>query len=124
MRSSVYLFATALLISTALPAPAAERAIGDSAIVVYGDAYHGTAHDAAYGNPYSDRFVSSEEVIFLEEPEQRGPAAADIAPLPAEAVAALYAPESAEDMLASMTAAFFAPVVTPHAVPQGFPPAP
>lgn len=93
MHSSGYLLATAILAATASPTFAAEMALGDSAVIVYGDAYDGTAHDAAYGNPYSDRYVSSEEVVFMQEADYVA-TPTDIMAYSPEAVASLYAVET------------------------------
>ncbi len=98
MRSSVYLsFATATLVASMAPVFAMEMAIGDSAIIVYGDAYTGTAHDAAYGNPYGDSYVSGDEVIFMQEAEYTE-IPVDPPLYSAEAVASLYAVETIESI--------------------------
>jgi len=89
MRSNVYLFATAILAVTSIPALATEMAIvDDNTIVVYGDAYVDTAQDAAYGNPYSDSYESSEEVIYLEE---TAPARMEFVEIPVDIMT--YSPE-------------------------------
>lgn len=67
MRSNVYLFATAIIAATSIPAFATEMLVGDNSVVVYSDAYAETAYDATHANPYSDTYASNEEVIYLEE---------------------------------------------------------
>ena len=67
MRSSVYLFATAIIAATSTSAFATEMMIADSGVIVYGDAHTETAHDTAYGNPYSEAYTAGEEVIYLDE---------------------------------------------------------
>lgn len=95
MRPCPYLLATAMIAMTSIPASAIEMAIGDSAMVVYGDAYAGTAHDAAYGNPYGGSYISSEEVIFVEEAATMEIAPVDALPMKTALVKAEYfaAPE-------------------------------
>ena len=101
MRSSVYLFATAILAATSIPALATEMMTGESSVVVYGDAYVGTAHDAAYGNPYGETYASSEEAIYLEE---AAPADVEYVEAPAEILTyspeITYAPEAVESLYA------------------------
>ena len=67
MRSSVYLFATAIIAATSTSAFATEMMIADSGVIVYGDAHTETAHETAYGNPYSEAYTAGEEVIYLDE---------------------------------------------------------
>lgn len=97
MHSSGYLLIATLIAATSTPSFATEMALGDSAIVVYGDAYDGTAHDAAYGNPYSDTFFSSEGVVIMQEAAYVA-TPINIAAYSPEAVAALYAVESIDGL--------------------------
>ncbi len=67
MRSSVYLFAVAIIAATSTPALATEMAIEDSSIATYSDAYAETTYEAGYSTPYSENYVSGEEVVFIDE---------------------------------------------------------
>ena len=63
MRSSVYLFAAAFVAATSAPAFASELIIGDTAVIVYEDAYAEPQPEWAYG----DVTVSGDAIVYADD---------------------------------------------------------